>query len=562
MTGVSKRITIRAKIILAFALVLGCTVAMGLFALDRLGQVDEAAAGLRNTNLPATRALGQMAQTSERLRLNQYQAATTLSDDYRQAKIRLAEQQTSLFEAAYADYQPLAGAGEEAALATSIAGSWARYQTVSAQLLALLAAHDAVKAAVLLDQMNPAMNDFRQAIQDAADFAVRDGTLKADRGASLGRSAHVWIIVVLCVMALFCILTGWSMIRSISMPLAAMTASMHRLAGRDLATMIPGVGRADEIGRMASAVQVFKDGMIEADRLAAEQNAARVLKERQSIRMNELVRDFEARVGSMVGLLASASTELEATAHSMTGTADQANRQATTVAAAAAEAGIGVRTVAAAAEELSASISEISRQVAQSARITGRAVDDARRTDTIVRALADEAQKIGGVVELIQNVASQTNLLALNATIEAARAGDAGKGFAVVASEVKNLASQTAQATAEIAGQIMRIQDATREAVEAIQAITSTIEEVSMIATTIAAAVEQQGAATAEIARNVQQTATAANDVTTNVAGVSQAANDTGTAAGEVLNAAASLSRQAEELSSEVEVFVEGVRAA
>ncbi|NPD65458.1 HAMP domain-containing protein [Lichenicola cladoniae] len=410
--------------------------------------------------------------------------------------------------------------------------------------------------------MNPAMNDFRQAIQDASDFNVRDGTHRADRGASLGRSAHAWIIVVLCAMALFCILTGWSMIRSISRPLAAMTASMHRLASRDLATTIPGVGRADEIGRMATAVQVFKDGMIEADRLAAEQDAARALKERQSIRMSELVRDFEARVGSMVGLLASASTELEATAHSMTGSADQANRQATTVAAAAAEAGIGVRTVAAAAEELSVSISEIGRQVAQSARITGRAVDDARRTDTIVRTLADEAQKIGGVVGLIQNVASQTNLLALNATIEAARAGDAGKGFAVVASEVKNLASQTAQATAEIAGRVTRIQDATREAVEAIRAITSTIEEVSMIATTIAAAVEQQGAATSEIARNVQQTATAANDVTINVAGVSQAANDTGTAAGEVLSAAAGLSKQAEQLSSEVGVFVQGVRAA
>jgi methyl-accepting chemotaxis protein len=218
--------------------------------------------------------------------------------------------------------------------------------------------------------------------------------------------------------------------------------------------------------------------------------------------------------------------------------------------------------VASAAEELTSSISEISRQVAQSAKITGHAVESARRTDTIVRALADGAQQIEHVVELISNIAGQTNLLALNATIEAARAGDAGRGFAVVASEVKSLSSQTAEATKEISTRIAQIQGATKEAVEAIQGITATIEEVSTIAATITSSIEQQGVATAEIARNVTQTAQATQDVTSNIGGVSEAANETGNAAGLVLSAASNLSKQAEQLSGEVNTFLAGVRAA
>jgi methyl-accepting chemotaxis protein len=217
---------------------------------------------------------------------------------------------------------------------------------------------------------------------------------------------------------------------------------------------------------------------------------------------------------------------------------------------------------ASAAEELTGSIGEINRQVAHSAKITAKVVNDARQTDGIVRALADDAQKIGQVVELISSIADQTNLLALNATIEAARAGDAGKGFAVVASEVKNLANQTSKATGQIGAQIAQIQLATGEAVQAIKGITDTIEEASDITTTIAAAVEEQGAATAEIARNVQQTAASTREVTSNITGVSQVASETGTAAGQVLEAAGDLSRQAEQLASEVSAFVADVRVA
>jgi methyl-accepting chemotaxis protein len=218
--------------------------------------------------------------------------------------------------------------------------------------------------------------------------------------------------------------------------------------------------------------------------------------------------------------------------------------------------------VAASAEQLTSSIGEISRQVTQSAQITGKAVQEARRTDSIVRALSEGADKIGQVVDLITNIAGQTNLLALNATIEAARAGEAGRGFAVVASEVKSLAQQTARATEEIGAQIAQVQSATNDAVEAIRGITGTIEEVSSIAATIAAAVEEQGAATAEIARNVQQVSASTQDVTSNITGVSHAAQEAGVAVSQVLANANDVSKQTTRLTSEVDNFVASLKNA
>jgi methyl-accepting chemotaxis protein len=359
------------------------------------------------------------------------------------------------------------------------------------------------------------------------------------------------------------LLLAWLVNRDITRSLGGLRAAMERLARGDLAADIPGAERRDEVGAMAAATRVFKDGMAEADRLRAEQEELkRQAAAEQKATLHRLADDFESRIGGLAGMLSASSTELQGTAQSMTNTATAGNQRATAVAAAAEQASAGLQSVASAAEELSSSIGEISRQVAQSSKITAKAVDDARRSDAIVRALADGAEKIGAVVDLITSIAGQTNLLALNATIEAARAGDAGKGFAVVASEVKNLASQTGKATQEIDAQISQIQAATKEAVEAIRGIAATIEEVSTIAATIAAAVEQQGAATSEIARNVQQTTQAARDVTASISGVSQAADETGSAAGQVLNAASDVSRQAEQLSAGVNTFVAGVRAA
>jgi methyl-accepting chemotaxis protein len=546
----------------AFSTVLVCTIGLGLFSLSRLSAVNIAANDVRDNWLPSTRLLGDMGQIAERLRVEQYFAAVTARRDNQTTVINQIQQQVTAFETALAQYRPLISEGTETRLAAAINDAWTAYKADSARLTTILATGDNAKAQAALFNMNTPMNHLRQALQADLGFNAHGGIQAANSGEALGRAARLWIEVVLGVVWILFTFVTVLMVRNISSPIVRITDAMRQLADRNMAVFIPGTGRRDEIGAMAGAVQVFKDSMIEAERLTALQNAEHAEKEKRAAVLAALTSGFEAKVGHLAELLASASTELEATARAMSATAGRTNDQATVVTSAAGEASAGVQTVAAAADELTASISEISRQMAQSARVTSRAVENARRTDSIVRALASGAQKIGDVVGLITTIAGQTNLLALNATIEAARAGDAGKGFAVVASEVKGLAQQTAKATEEIGAQIAQIQTATQEAVEAIQGITSMVEEVSAIATSIASAVEEQGAATAEIARNVQQTASSTQEVTTNIAGVREAAGETGATATQVLGAAGDLSKQAEQLSSEVNQFVAGVRAA
>ncbi len=374
----------------------------------------------------------------------------------------------------------------------------------------------------------------------------------------------IFLISVLSTIALALgLLFAFLIAKGITAPIGDMTGAMTKLAGGELETDVPSLANKDEIGAMAKAVQVFKDNAIRVKALEAEQKAAeaRTAEEKRAA-MIALADDFEGKVGGVVAEVSSQAARMQESATQMTATAEETSRQATAVAAASEEASTNVQTVAAATEELSSSISEISRQVTESARMSSKAVDDVGRTSQTVEALANAAQKIGNVVQLISEIASQTNLLALNATIEAARAGEAGKGFAVVASEVKSLASQTARATDEIGAQINEIQAATGQSVEAMRSIGETIASMNAIASTIAAAVEEQGAATSEIARNVQQAAAGTSEVSSNITGVTRAAEDTGTAAGMVQKVAADLGGQATELRGAVGQFLRQVRSA
>jgi len=380
--------------------------------------------------------------------------------------------------------------------------------------------------------------------------------------AMIGETQTQILIITLGALALGIVL-AWLIGRAVSKPIVEMSGVMKQLAAGNLDVEIAGSGRHDEIGLMACTVEVFKNSALECERLKREQEEAeRRAAAQHKAEMQRLADDFESAVGEIIETVTSASTELEASAGTLTSTADHSQELASSVAAASEQATANVQSVASATEEMSSSITEISRQVQESARIASDAVEQARKTNERISALASAANRIGDVVELINNIAGQTNLLALNATIEAARAGDAGRGFAVVAAEVKALAEQTGKATGEISSQIGGMQAATQESVGAIREIGGTIERMSEIASTIASAVEEQGAATQEISRNVQQAARGTQDVSSNIIDVQRGATETGSASSQVLSAAQSLSRDSTRLKDEVDRFMATVRAA
>lgn len=399
-------------------------------------------------------------------------------------------------------------------------------------------------------------------------------------------------MLVIAALALLAIgVCGYFVSRNLSGPIVRMTKAMTKLAEGEKDTEVPAKGRGDEIGDMAEALESFKSSVTQAEALAAEQakleqeqaaereNAAREKAEidarlaKKSAKDAEeaanradliasITSEFEATVNNVLKSFASAVGQMQSSAQTMSTTAEQTSNQSNAAGAAADEASSNVQTVAAAAEELSSSIAEITRQIDESARIAREGVEDAGKANERIQGLATSANKIGEVVDLINDIASQTNLLALNATIEAARAGEAGKGFAVVATEVKSLADQTAKATEEIGTQISDIQGATNQAVEAIEAIGETINKVDGISSSIAAAMEEQGASTNEIANSVQSASAGTQEVSTNISGVTQAASETGGAAAGVLDATKELNSQADILRSAVDEFLQKVKAA
>jgi methyl-accepting chemotaxis protein len=398
------------------------------------------------------------------------------------------------------------------------------------------------------------ITEFARAGAEEARSSADAEAVSVERMSLTAGIAVALLLIGTCVFSVF----------TIARPMRALSVSMEELADGNFAVVLPGLGRKDELGDVAGAVEKFKvvseqkardeaEAKMRQDKIAAEQRKADMIK---------LADSFEAAVGEIIETVSSASTELEASATTLTSTAERSQELATTVAAASEEASTNVQSVASATEELTSSVTEISRQVQESARMASEAVGQARTTNDRVSELSKAAARIGDVVELINTIAGQTNLLALNATIEAARAGEAGRGFAVVASEVKALAEQTAKATGEISQQISGIQGATNESVTAIKEISSTIEKLSEISSTIAAAVEEQGAATQEISRNVQQAAQGTQQVSSNITDVQRGATGTGTASSQVLSAAQMLSGDSNRLKVEVGKFLDTVRAA
>ena len=561
-----RSLTLGQKLLVGFLLTSVLTAGLGTFSLNRLGMLDGVVAEMRNDDLPSIIRLSYLHDTLSAF----YRAETQLilahpADPATQEKMAttiLMLQQATI--KARQDFEPLINPGRERDGFTNIYDKeWPVFQAELDKSVSLIRAGqvDAARDIILneADKRFVALQDF---LKNDGDYNAAHGQASATTTRAVYENAW-WLIMIsiVSVMAVS-VLIAVVLARQISRPIRGMTGTMGQLARRDFSAEVPGLGRGDEIGSMATALQVFKDGMIRAEELAAIQAQERVAKEQRARTLDELVVGFEATIAQMVGLLSAASTELEATARTMSATLEDAGRQSGVVANAARDADHGVQSVAAAAEQLASSIREISQQVSAGAQRTATVAADAQRTDIVVQQLAEASNRVGQIVELISTIAGQTNLLALNATIEAARAGEAGKGFAVVASEVKSLAQQTAKATDGVAEQVTQIRRATEAAVHALAGISAGIGDINTSSMMISAAVEEQGAATGEIARNVQHTADSTRTVTENIQAVSESAHSNGAAATQVLASAGELSRQAESLNYEVAQFIRLVKAA
>ena len=558
--------SIRAKITTVVAFLLVAMTGMGLLAVKNMRALNASTVDINTNWLPSVRILGELRAglITYRNVVREHMLAETAEEKQAMEKTLDTVIQGNL--KVRQSYEPLITNQEERALYNEWAQLSDSYDAGVREVIALSrnsvgkTPHEAHE--LNTKTVNPIGIKADAVLKKAIDLN-NAGADKAGKDADDNYTfAFALLFVILGIAVIVGISVGIYLIRDVSRGIASIVKPMQQLGHGDLTAQVPHQGEKTEIGAMADVLQVFKEALIAkraADEAAARDAEAKIERGR---RVDGITRDFESMIGEIVQTVSSASTQLEASAGTLTATAERSRELTTTVAAASEEASTNVQSVASATEEMASSVNEISRQVQESARMAGAAVDQARTTTDRVSELSKAAARIGDVVELINTIAGQTNLLALNATIEAARAGEAGRGFAVVASEVKALAEQTAKATGEIGQQISGIQAATQDSVGAIKEISGTIEKLSEISSTIAAAVEEQGAATQEISRNVQQAAHGTVQVSSNIADVQRGASETGQASSQVLTAAKSLSGDSNRLKLEVGKFLNAVRAA
>jgi methyl-accepting chemotaxis protein len=558
--------SIRAKITAVVAFLLVAMSGMGLLAVRNMRAINASTVDINTNWLPSVRVLGDLRAgvITYRNVIREHMLAETIEEKEAAEKTlaTVVEGNNKIRQS----YEPMITTPEERALYAEWSKTWDAYKKGTQEVIAL-SRKEAGKVAHEAHELNT--KTVNKIGIEADNILKKDIDLNnagADKAASDAAdnygSAFAMLAAILGVAVIVGIAVGIYLVRDVSSGIASIVKPMQALGQGDLAAQVPHQGEKTEIGSMADSLQVFKEALIAkkaADEAAARDAEAKIERGR---RVDGITREFESMIGEIVQTVSSASTQLEASAGTLTATAERSRELTTTVAAASEEASTNVQSVASATEEMASSVNEISRQVQESARIAGEAVGQARTTTDRVSELSKAATRIGDVVELINTIAGQTNLLALNATIEAARAGEAGRGFAVVASEVKALAEQTAKATGEIGQQITGIQAATQESVGAIKEISGTIEKLSEISSTIAAAVEEQGAATQEISRNVQQAAQGTVQVSSNITDVQRGASETGLASSQVLSAAQSLSGESSRLKLEVGKFLSAVRAA
>jgi methyl-accepting chemotaxis protein len=561
------KLSIRMKVTAIAGFLLLTLAIAGASALISMRSLNAHVTDLSKSWLPSVQIVGQMRALglSYRIALRDHILSESAEQKAAMDK-KIAGIDSALVEAKQR-YQPLITSPEERSLYEQWTAKWDSYLKGAEDVYALSRTATG-RFAKEANELNMTVvtkigSEADAILMKDIDLNNKGADTEAEAADRTYSSTSSFFLIGLCTAGLIGGLLVWYVVREISGSIARIVMPMQALATGNLEVEVPYQGEKTEIGNIADAVQVFKDNAVRMRRMEADQKETQQrTSEDQRRAMRELADRFEGAVGEIVQTVSSASGQLEAAAGTLSSTASQTQDRSASVASASEEASTNVQSVASATEELSASVGEIGRQVQESARRANEAVEQAKKTYDQVGDLANAANRIGDVVELINSIANQTNLLALNATIEAARAGEAGRGFAVVASEVKALAEQTAKATDDIGQQITGIQSATQHSVSSIQEIRTAIEKVSEISSAISAAVEQQSGATQEISRNVQQAAHGTNQVSSNIMAVQKGASDTSSASAQVLAAAQILSRDSERLKGELGQFLKNVRAA